>query len=301
MEITTLFCEIDDFCQVFEPEYHKHLIDDGKIKRVRKSTLSQSEVMTIIIEFQRSGYRTFKHYYQRHVCVYLRGAFPNVVSYNRFVELMGDALVPLCTYLSTRKGDCSGISFIDSMPIAVCHNGRSAANRRIHSHQVFDETAERGKNSVGWFYGFKLHLIVNDQGELLAVQLTPGNVDDRTPVPKMVEKLFGKLFGDKGYISQKLFDLLFADGVQLVTKIKKNMKNKLMPVFDKLMLRKRAIIETIYDQLKNISQVEHTRHRSGFNFLVNVISALIAYTYQSKLPSLNLRVEEVSDLPAIIL
>ena len=135
----------------------------------------------------------------------------------------------------------------------------------------------------------------------LAVQLTPGNVDDRTPVPKMVEKLFGKLFGDKGYISQKLFDLLFADGVQLVIKIKKNMKNKLMPVFDKLMLRKRAIIETIYDQLKNISQVEHTRHRSGFNFLVNVVSALIAYTYQSKLPSLNLRVEEVSDLPAIIL
>ena len=135
----------------------------------------------------------------------------------------------------------------------------------------------------------------------LAVQLTPGNVDDRTPVPKMVEKLFGKLFGDKGYISQKLFDLLFADGVQLVTKIKKNMKNKLMPVFDKLMLRKRAIIETIYDQLKNISQVEHTRHRSGFNFLVNVVSALIAYTYQEKKPSLNLRVEEVSDLPAIIL
>merc|ERR1712000_388616 len=125
-------------------------------------------------------------------------------------ELMADALLPLCAYLSTRKGTCSGISFVDSMPIAVCHN------RRIHSHRVFDETAERGKNSVGWFYGFKLHLIVNDRGELLAVQLTPGNVDDRTPVPKMVEKLF---------------DLLFASGVQLVTKIRKNMKNKLMPVF----------------------------------------------------------------------
>ena len=295
MDITILFCEIDDFCQVFEPEFNSHLLEDGKRKRLRKKTLALSEVMTIIVEFHRSNYRTFKHYYQKHVCLYLRWAFPQLVSYNRFVELMGEALVPLCAYLSTRKGECSGISFIDSMPIAVCHN------RRIHSHQVFDETAERGKNSVGWFYGFKLHLIVNDEGELLAVQLTAGNVDDRTPVPKLVKELFGKLYGDKGYISQKLFDLLFADGVQLVTKIRKNMKNKLMPIFDKLMLRKRAIIETIYDQLKNISQIEHTRHRSGFNFLVNVISALIAYTYQEKKPSLNLRLAEFSDLPAVII
>ena len=294
MEIHTLFCDIDDFCQEFEPLMNQHLIADGKIKRLRKHTLHLSEVMTLIVAFHQSGYRTFKHYYQKHVCVYLRWAFPQLVSYNRFVELMGEALLPLCAYLHTRKGSCSGISFIDSMPIAVCHN------RRIHSHQVFDETAERGKNSVGWFYGFKLHLIVNDEGEILAVQLTAGNVDDRTPVPKLVKDLFGKLYGDKGYISQKLFDLLFASGVQIVTKIRKNMKNKLMPIFDKLMLRKRAIIETIYDQLKNISQIEHTRHRSGFNFLVNVISALIAYTYQEKKPSLNIRPEDFGDLPAII-
>ena len=294
MEIHTLFCDIDDFCQEFEPLMNQHLIADGKIKRLRKHTLHLSEVMTLIVAFHQSGYRTFKHYYQKHVCVYLRWAFPQLVSYNRFVELMGEALLPLCAYLHTRKGSCSGISFIDSMPIAVCHN------RRIHSHQVFDETAERGKNSVGWFYGFKLHLIVNDEGEILAVQLTAGNVDDRTPVPKLVKDLFGKLYGDKGYISQKLFDLLFASGVQIVTKIRKNMKNKLMPIFDKLMLRKRAIIETIYDQLKNISQIEHTRHRSGFNFLVNIVSALIAYTYQQKKPSLNIRPEDFGDLPAII-
>ena len=119
-------------------------------------------------------------------------------------------------------------------------------------------------------------------------------------VPKLVKELFGKLYGDKGYISQKLFDLLFAEGVQLVTKIRKNMKNKLMPIFDKLMLRKRAIIETIYDQLKNISQIEHTRHRSGFNFLVNIVSALIAYTYQQKKPSLNIRPSEFGELPALV-
>ena len=174
------------------------------------------------------------------------------------------------------------------MPIAVCHN------RRISSHRVFAKTAERGKNSVGWFYGFKLHLIVNDERELLAVRLTAANVDDRTPVPKLVKELFGKLYGNKGYISQKLFDLLFADGVQLVTKIRKNMNNKLM-------LRKRAIIETIYDQLKNISQIEHARHGSGINFLLNIVSALIAYTHQEKKPSLNLRSPQLSDLPDVIL
>jgi hypothetical protein len=148
------------------------------------------------------------------VCKHLRSEFPDLVSYNRFVELMPGALLPLCYYLRTRKGNCSGISFIDSMPIAVCHN------RRIRSHKVFSNVAQRGKNSMGWFYGFKTHLIVNDQGELLAFRLTPGNVDDREPVPDMVKDLFGKLFGDKGYISQKLFDLLFTDGVQLITRLK---------------------------------------------------------------------------------
>lgn len=149
MNIIPLFCEIDDFCQAFEPEMNRRLIHQGAKKRIRKSTRARSDVMTITVGFHQSGYRTFKHDYTQHVCVHLRWAFPFVVSYNRFVELMGEALVPLCAYLSTRKGTGSGISFIDSMPIAVCHN------RRIHSHKVFDETAQRGKNSVGWFYGFK--------------------------------------------------------------------------------------------------------------------------------------------------
>ena len=180
------------------------------------------------------------------------------------------------------------------MPIAVCHN------RRINSNKVFSHAAKRGKNSVGWFYGFKVHLIVNDQGELLDFRFTPGNVDYRKPVPDIVKGIFGKLYGDKGYISQKLFNLLFDQHIQLVTKIKRNMKNKLMPLFDRLMLRKRAIIETINDQLKNISQIEHSRHRSVVNFLVNVISALIAYTHKEKKPSLNIRANDLGGLPAVV-
>jgi hypothetical protein len=152
---------------------------------------------------------------------------------------------------------------------------------------VFTGLAARGKTSMGWFYGFKLHLVVNDQGQLLGCQITPGNVDDRAPVPALAKQLFGKLFGDRGYISKPLFDKLWQSfNVQLITKLRKNMKNQLMTMSDKILLRKRAIIETIIDQLKNISQIEHSRHRSPSNFIVNVLAGLIAYCHQPKKPSL---------------
>lgn len=151
---------------------------------------------------------------------------------------------------------------------------------------------------MGWFFGFKLHIIINDQGELLAFKLTPANTDDRTPCPEMTHEIWGKLFGDKGYISQPLFDLLLKQGLQLITKIKKNMKNKLMPIADKILLRKRAIIESVNDQLKNISQIEHTRHRSRAGLMLNLLGGLIAYTYQDKKPSLNLYVNLM--LPSVV-
>lgn len=292
-EILPLFSDLDDFCQSFEPNFRTKLLESATLQRHRKATLSLSEVMTIIVWFQQSTYRTFKDYYQKEVSKHLRDEFPKLVSYTRFVELMPEALVPLCFYLQTRKGKTQGIAFIDSLPLAVCHN------RRIPSHRVFSHLAERGKSSVDWFYGFKLHLIVNDQGELLAFHLTPGNVDDRKPVPRLAKGLFGKLFGDRGYISQTLQEVLSEQNLQLITKIKKNMKNRLLSVFDQILLRKRALIETINDQLKNICQIEHTRHRSTANFLVNVIAALIAYTYKEKLPSLNIRVKELEQLPTL--
>jgi hypothetical protein len=203
-------------------------------------------------------------------------------------------LVPLCLYLHTRFGPVTGIAFIDSTPLPVCHN------RRIDRHKVFAGLAARGKSSMGWFFSFKLHLVVNDQGDLLAFYLTPGNVDDRKPVPRLTERLFGKLFGDKGYISQPLAEQLLENDVQLITGIRKNMQNKPMPLRDKILLRKRALIETINDQLKNISQISHTRHRSMDNFLVNLVAGLIAYTHQPKKPSLNLRNEDLATLPALI-
>lgn len=154
----------------------------------------------------------------------------------------------LCCYLHNRKGEVTGISFIDSTKITVGHV------RRAHCHRVFREYVSWGKDSVGWYYGFKLHLIINDRGELLAFKLTAANTDDRKPVPDMTKNIIGKLFGDKGYISHALFGQLYERGLQLITKCKKNMRNRLVPLIDKILLRKRAVIESVNDQLKNICQ-----------------------------------------------
>jgi hypothetical protein len=279
-----LFCDVDDFCQAFLPIWSQRLLSSGVQQRQRSRSLTVSEIMTILITFHQSHYRDFKAYYHEQVVKYWYCEFPGLVSYNRFVEYIPSALVPLIVYLRTCcLGHCSGISFVDSTSLDVC------LNQRIHSHKVFAGLAERGKTSTGWFFGFKLHLVVNDQGELLQFCITPGNVDDRKPVPRLAKKLFGKLFGDKGYLSQKLAqDLYQLFNLQLITKLRSNMKNQLMLWTDRMLLRKRAIIETIIDQLKNISQIEHSRHRSVSNFFVNVLCGLIAYCRRPSKPSLGL-------------
>lgn len=283
MSLLELFVSVDDFCQIFLPVWERKLLAEGSKKRRRAGQLSLSEIMTILIFFHQSRYRNFKAYYTEYVCTQLRGEFPNLVTYERFVILMPSALGPLSAYLKSLYGRCRGISFIDSTALKVCDP------HRIHNHKVLKGFAERGKGSMGWFYGLKLHLVINDRGEILACQITPGNTDDRKPVPALCKSLFGKLIADRGYISQPLFEqLLETFNVQLITRIKKNMKNRLIPWVDKLLLRKRAIIESVIDQLKNISQIEHTRHRSPVNCFINIIAGLIAYCHQPKKPSLNI-------------
>jgi IS5 family transposase len=295
LDITRIFCEVDDFCQQFEQQWHQQpQLPSMPGERRSQSRLSLSEIMTIAIAFHGSGFRTFKEFYTLCVLPHWGGAFPRLVSYTRFVELMPWGLMMLCCFLHTRKGEVTGIAFIDSTPIEVCHPCR------VHAHQVFKGLVKWGKNSVGWYFGFKLHLIINDQGELLAFKLTPANTDDRQPVPQMTPDLMGQLFGDRGYISQELFEELYQRGLQLVTKSKKNMKNRLVKLMDKILLRKRAVIESVNDRLKNICQIEHSRHRSCWNFLVNLVAGLIAYTYQEKKPSLDLEFKGLPALPPAI-
>lgn len=281
-----LFCSIDDFCQAFLPVWKQKLLaapqQSNRRQRQRSRSLSESEIMTILSAFHQSHYRDFKAFYLGYVCSHWRQAFPQLVSYTRFIEYIPSVLVPLFAYLRSLFGACSGISFLDSTALAVCDN------HRIHQHKVFADIAKRGRTTTGWFYGFKLHLVVNDAGELLNLALTTGEVDDRQPVPHLLGNLFGKVFADKGYISQALFAQLLAEGIELITKTRKNMKARLLSLADRLLLRKRAIIESVVDQLKNISQIEHTRHRACSGFLWNLIAALIAYCHKPKKPSLDM-------------
>lgn len=292
-KITQIFCSIDDFCQEFVPFWQKSLLANGK-KRIRSSKMSLSEVMTIQVLFHLSGYRTFKDFYIGYVREHLRGDFPDLVSYNRMVELKGQSFMPLAIYLKVcGLANCTGISFVDSSPLRVCDK------RRINGHRVFKGLAQRGQCSLGWFYGFKLHIVTNDEGGIIDFMITKGNVDDRKPLrfKAFIKKLFGKLFGDKGYISKDLFMELFANGVHLVTKLRKNMKTKVLtPIDDAYHLRKRAIIETIFDQLKNICQVEHSRHRSVANYFNNIFSALIAYNFKDRKPSLKNKFVDTNQL-----
>lgn len=286
-KVTELFCMADDFCKFFDAMIKKYTLkSDNKRAYHRDSTMSKSEIMLIMILFHDSGYRCLKHFYVEKVCKHLRHLFPKVVSYNRFVELEKQVAVPLVLFIKkVLLGKCTGISFVDSTPLRVCRN------QRIHIHKVFKGIAQRGKCSMGWFFGFKLHLICNEKGEVLNFIITPGDVDDRKPLEykAFVEFIYGKLVGDKGYIGKNLFQRLFVDGIQLITKLKSNMKGALMSVSDKLLLRKRAIIETVNDELKNIAQVEHSRHRSFENFIVNMLGAIAAYCVFPKKPCIHVQ------------
>ena len=282
MDLTALFCDVDDFVKKNTSLATKKLGSETKrAYKTRAGKLSGSEVMTICIAFHQSSYRNFKAFYLSYVIPCLSGQFKSLVSYNRFVELMKDNIECLSDYLVSKFGQATGISYADSTPIQVCKPKRMGRNK------VFAGIAKKAKSTIGWFFGFKLHLIINECGELLAVKCTQANVDDRSPVLDMVKNIFGKLYCDKGYISNKLTDNLLKKGIQLITGVKKNMKNKLMLTMDKILLRKRSIIETVNDQLKNISQIEHSRHRSVYNFMVNMLCGLIAYALQPKKPRIS--------------
>ncbi len=290
-KVTEIFVKVDDFCNEFELEFKKHVLpaENGTNKRKRKAALSDSEIITILIAFHGGQFRNLKHFYTQYVCVHLSDCFPNLVSYNRFIELSHRSAVPFMLFIHfSCKGECTGISFIDSTVLRVCHN------KRIKRNKVFKDFAKVGKSTMGWFFGFKLHLIINDKGEILSFYLTQGNTSDNNIdiITKMTKEIFGKVFGDKGYINQALSDILFNDGIQLITAVRRNMKEKALSNEEKLLLRKRSVIETVNDELKNICQVEHTRHRSLAGFLLNIISAIAAYSFFPKKPSIKKDIEE---------
>lgn len=289
-KVTEIFYFVDEFCIHFKATIDGKLI--GNVPK-RKPRMSDSEVITIMILFHMGGFRDIKHFYLFYVRQHLQNEFPDTVSYNRFTELMQSTVLPMTIFLkSCCLGKCTGISYIDSTPIRVCKN------KRIKRNKVFRDVATVGKSTMGWFYGFKLHLIINDKGEILNFIITQASVDDRQPLKneKFIEVVKGKLYGDKGYISQQLSQILFVDGIQLITGIRNKMKNCLMELKDKILLRKRSVIETVNDELKNMCQVEHSRHRSFGNFITNLISGLIAYCFFPKKPAIKFETVQTNQI-----
>lgn len=296
-KIIEIFITTDDFCKNFEDEIKQKQIrtSDEVHLRNRKAGLCESEIITLLISFHSGQFKNFKHFYLHYVSVHLKSDFPGLVSYNRFVELSHRSALAFMLFLHyCCRGECTGISFIDSTVLRVCHN------KRIKRNKTFKGIAEVGKSTMGWFFGFKLHIIINDKGEILSYYLTTGNADDRDmkTITAMTKEIFGRLFGDKGYISKALSDLLFGDGIQLITAIKRNMKSKALSNEERLLLRKRSVIETVNDELKNICQLEHTRHRSISGFLLNVMGAIAAYSFFPKKPSIKRDIQETN--PKII-
>jgi hypothetical protein len=268
--IEEIFCEIDDFCKRFFPAFERGLLPKEGGKRLRANRMNISVVMTILILFHLSHYRDFKNFYLDCVHRQLRAYFPNLLSYSRFVEVQDRVFPSLCAFLKSKTALSTGLYFVDSTTLRVCRN------QRINSHKTFVNFAQRGKSSMGWFYGFKLHLVINNRGELMSFHVTPGNVDDRKPVPGLFKNLNGLAAGDKGYISKKMTQLLADQWIDFITKNRKKMKPANHTSFQKWFLSKRAIVEAVIGQLKEICQIEHSRHRKSDHFLVYFVTGTAA-------------------------
>lgn len=274
MDLVPIFCLCDDFFKGFVKELKREDIEQFCMKTnvdlFPNSRLTVPEIMTIVIAFHLSGYYDLKHFYY-FVRAYWNNAFPNLVSYSRFVELLPSAAFFLFFLLNAIKGEVTGVTYIDASALAVCKN------KRISGHKVFKTLAKRGKTTMGWFYGFKLHLAINDKGQILSFALSPGNIDDRQAVPSLLKGILGKVYGDKGYISKDLFEKMMAIGIKIITSIKSNMKPKIIPIEESDELQKRSLIESVFNVLKNSCRMEHSRHRSCKNFIVNLFASLCAY------------------------
>ena len=262
-------------------EWEAHQLIPSPGRRQRFGKLSRSEMLFIMVLFHLSPYKNFKTFYLYGIGCQHRACFRDLPHYDRFVSLMPRLFAPLMVLLHSLSGEETGLYFGDSSKLAVCHN------RRIDRHRVFDGLAARGKTSMGWCFGLKLHFVINHKGQVMALKITSGNTADSTVLDEITQRLGGKLYADKGYIGHALFTKLWQRGLHLITGIRRNMRNYLMPLAEKLMLRKRFVIETVLDILKSERGLEHTRHRSPVNAMVHVRSCLVAYAHRPGKPSIS--------------
>ena len=282
--IVEVFCEVDDFCQAFVPQWEASLLGPGGLApRGPQPGLSTSEILTLLLVLHSSGFKHLKSFYHGFAEPLLRGYCPGMPCSEHFVARQKSVFVPLVFFRVSHRGTRTGLDYIDSTALPVCDN------HRINRHKVFADLAPRGKTSMGWFFGFKLHLVFNNDNEIVALKLTPGNVHDTTPVPALTRDLIGKLFGDKGSIGKKLAEDLLRRGLTLFTRIRKNMKALPLSLEDKAWLKARNMAETIIGHLKEFSSLNLSKHRSVINAFVHIIAAITAYQINPFKPKLNLQ------------
>ena len=277
--IITIYYLIDNFCKIYQQWEQNKLLPSNKIRQ-RQSNLTLAELMTIVVYFYLSPCKDFKNYYLYYLSYKYKGYF-NLPCYSRIVQLWSRLILPLAIMLQLLKGTHSGIYFIDSTKLAICHG------KRTRSNKVFGKIAKVGMSSYGWFMGFKLHLVINNKGEIMAIKITKANTGDLSVLESITKGLIGKLFGDKAYISKDLWNKLYARNLRLFTGIRKDMKNHLLELDDKINLRKRSLIESVFNVLKNGMCLEHTRHRSPVNFLVHILACVSAYAIAKNKVKLN--------------
>lgn len=269
--LVEIFCEVDDFCKRLERDLSAGQLGFGGGSRGPAAGLCESEIITILLILHRSGYKCLKSFYRGPFGEILKKYFPGMPCYERFVLLQKKAILPLSAFAFARSGRKSGIYYIDSTSLPVCRN------QRIRRHKTFKGLAERGKTSMGWFFGLKLHLVFNHLHEIVAFRLTPGNVADVKPTDGLTQGLQGKLFGDKGYIGKKVAESLMRRGLALMTRARKNMKAPPMTMADKALLNKRNMAETIIGQIKEQSSLNVPKHRCPLNAFLHIVVAIVAY------------------------
>ena len=270
-QLVEIFCEVDDFCKCLNEELSVRQLGRGGKPRGPSAGLCESEIITILLMLHRSGYKCLKSFYHGPYGQVLRQYFPGMPCYERFVLSQKKVVMPLSAFAFTKLGRKSGIYYIDSTSLPVCRN------QRIRRHKTFKGLAERGKTSMGWFFGLKLHLVFNHLHEVVAFRLTPGNIADVKPVDTLTRDLQGKLFGDKGYIGKKIAATLMRRGLALMTRARKNMKAPPMTLADKALLNKRNMAETIIGQIKEKSSLNVPKHRCITNALLHIVVAVVVY------------------------
>ncbi len=269
--LVEIFCEVDDFYTAFFPQWKAYLIGSGASPRGPQPGLCASEIITLLLVLHGSRFKYLKNFYHGPMGEVLRRYFPAMPCYERFVTIQKSVFIPLMFFLFSRRGQKTGVYYIDSTALPVCHN------RRIRRHKTFAGLAERGKTSMGWFFGFKLHLVFNDLNEIVALKLTSGNISDTRPVPSLTKHLLGKLFGDKGYLGKELAAQLLRRGLTLFTRVRKNMKSLPISMTDKRLLNARHMAETIIGSIKAFSSLNLPKHRSPINAFLHILAAVTAY------------------------